>query len=199
MRFAFNLLAKNTTTGTPQEEVMTLTTSSFLSLCAADIMSRHIVMIPRAMSLQGAARSLARAKVSGAPVVDDNGRCIGVLSTTDFMHLVEHDHDSDTKTRVTSKPISQSWQIPESSIQPCCVEDCMTKDPVLVPRGTRIGELARMMMDAHIHRLIVVDATQRPIGIVSSIDILAALARVDQTPMAAKGNQAKESLTGATY
>jgi len=178
---------------------MILTTNSLLSLCAADIMSRHVVMIPRAMSLQGAARSLARAKVSGAPVVDDYGCCIGVISTTDFMHSVEHDHGSNNKTRVTSKPMMQSWQIPESSIQPCCVEDCMTKDPVLVTPGTRVGELARMMMDAHIHRLIVVDATQRPIGIVSSIDILAVLARVDHTPMAAKGNQAKESLIGPAY
>ena len=178
---------------------MILTTNSFLSLSAVDIMSRDVVMIPRAMSLQGAARSLARAKVSGAPVVDDYGCCIGVISTTDFMHSVEHDHDSNNKTRVSSKPLMQSWQIPENSIQPCCVEDCMTKDPMLVPPSTRIGELARMMMDAHIHRLIVVDAAQRPIGIVSSIDILAALARVDQTPMAAKGNQAKESLIGPTY
>ena len=178
---------------------MTLTTNSFLSLCAGDIMSRHVVMIPRAMSLQGAARSLARAKVSGAPVVDDNGRCIGVLSTTDFMHSVEHEDDSDSKTRVTSKPMCQSWQIPESSIQPCCVEDYMTKDPVLVPPDTRIGELARMMMDAHIHRLIVVDKTQRPIGIVSSIDILAAIARVHQTQTTSKQNQAKESLIGPKY
>jgi len=178
---------------------MTLTTNSFLSLCAGDIMSRHVVMIPRAMSLQGAARSLARAKVSGAPVVDDNGRCIGVLSTTDFMHSVEHEDDSDSKTRVTSKPMCQSWQIPESSIQPCCVEDYMTKDPVLVPPDTRIGELARMMMDAHIHRLIVVDKTQRPIGIVSSIDILAAIARVHQTQTTSKQNQAKEFLIGAAH
>jgi predicted transcriptional regulator len=178
---------------------MVFTTNSFLSVCAADIMSRQIVMIPRAMSLQAAARSLARAKVSGAPVVDDNGRCIGVLSTTDFMHSVEHEDDSDSKTRVTSKPMCQSWQIPESSIQPCCVEDYMTKDPVLVPPGTRIGELARMMMDAHIHRLIVVDKSQRPIGIVSSIDILAAIARVDQTQITSKKNQAKEFLIGAAH
>ena len=38
-----------------------------------------------------------------------------------------------------------------------------------------------MMMDAHIHRVIVVEtATDRPIGIVSSTDILAALARAAQ-------------------
>ena len=180
---------------------MLTTTKSFLSLRAADIMSRQILMIPRAMSLEGAARSLARANVSGAPVVDDNGRCIGVLSTTDFMHSVEHNHDSGSKAGATSKPMCSSWQIPESAAQiPCCVENYMTKDPVLVSPATLIGELARMMMDAHIHRLIVVDTiTQRPIGIVSSMDILAAIARVDQTQMATEENHTNERMIGAAH
>jgi CBS-domain-containing membrane protein len=36
-----------------------------------------------------------------------------------------------------------------------------------------------MMIDAHIHRIIVVDKKQRPIGIVSSTDLLAAMAYSD--------------------
>jgi CBS domain-containing protein len=149
-----------------------------MSLCAADIMSCNVVMIPRAMSLPGAARMLSRAGVTGAPIVDDNGHCIGVLSTTDFMHLVERDHQPNGRTPT----IAQSWQIPDADVEPvCCVEEYMTKDPVQVGPATPIGELARMMMDAHIHRIIVVDlVSRRPLGIVSSMDILAAVARVDQ-------------------
>jgi len=33
-----------------------------------------------------------------------------------------------------------------------------------------------MMIDAHIHRVIVVDEQQRPVGVVSSTDILSAVA-----------------------
>jgi CBS-domain-containing membrane protein len=40
-----------------------------------------------------------------------------------------------------------------------------------------------MMVDAHIHRLIVLDPTGRPTGVISSIDVLAAVAR------AAKANE----------
>jgi CBS domain-containing protein len=55
---------------------------------------------------------------------------------------------------------------------------------VLVTANVKIGELARMMMEAHIHRVIVVDRiTSRPVGIVSSMDILAAVARADQPHM----------------
>lgn len=157
---------------------MVQTSKSLMSLCATDIMSQQIVMIPREMSLQGAARMLARAGVTGAPVVDDAGRCIGVLSNTDFMHWVEKDRQNGHVKETICKP----WQMPEGVVESCCkVEDCMTRDPVLVVPRTKLGELARMMMEAHIHRLIVVDAvSQRPVGVVSSIDILAAVARSDE-------------------
>jgi CBS-domain-containing membrane protein len=53
----------------------------------------------------------------------------------------------------------------------------LTADPVRVSAETRIGELARRMVDAPIHRWIVAGADRRPAGIVSSTDVLAALAR----------------------
>jgi len=159
-------------------------------------MSSNVVIIPREMSLQGAARMLARAGVTGAPVVDSNGRCIGVLSTTDFMHWVEKDCEGD-KTNVPVEPMCSAWQIPENAIEPRCrVEDFMTKDPVLVLPNTKIGDLARMMMDAHIHRLIVIDKiSRRPIGIVSSTDVLAAVAREGSAP--AEGSLAETAMAGA--
>jgi CBS domain-containing protein len=53
----------------------------------------------------------------------------------------------------------------------------MTPDPVTVAPATPLGELARLMVNAHIHRLIVAGEDRRPVGIVSSTDILAAVAR----------------------
>jgi CBS domain-containing protein len=160
--------------------MVVVTTKPLMSLCAADIMSRQVVMIPREMSLQGAARMLARAGVTGAPVVDEAGRCIGVLSATDFMKWVKEDHQP-TRPTESSELMYKPWQIPEGSLPSSgCVDSCMTRDPVLAHPAVRIGELARMMMDAHIHRIIVVDrVTGRPIGIVSSMDILAAVARTE--------------------
>jgi len=160
---------------------MVETARPLMALCAADIMSHSVVMIPREMSLQGAARMLARAGVTGAPVVDSAGRCIGVLSATDFMNWVKEDHKNDP-THHCGGPLCTSWQIPEDSAGGNGrVESYMTKDPVLVTANVKLGELARMMMDAHIHRLIVVDRVNgRPIGVVSSMDILAAVARADQ-------------------
>ena len=56
----------------------------------------------------------------------------------------------------------------------------MTGDPVTVSQNTPVQKLAQMMLDAHIHRLIVVDREQRPVGIITSTDILAAFARAGE-------------------
>ena len=57
------------------------------------------------------------------------------------------------------------------------VRNFMTADPVMVESNISIAELAKMMVDAHIHRVIVVDGEQRPIGIVASTDVLNAVGR----------------------
>ena len=55
------------------------------SLTVADVMTRRVTAIPGCARMQEAARILAEADASGAPVVDAAGRCIGVLSATDFL------------------------------------------------------------------------------------------------------------------
>jgi CBS-domain-containing membrane protein len=60
------------------------------------------------------------------------------------------------------------------------VRSHMTADPVTVLPTTRLGEMARRMLDAHIHHMIVVDGEQKVVGIVSSTDIFAAIVRADR-------------------
>lgn len=161
------------------------TTSTLLSLTAADIMSAAVVTIPGEMSLQGAARLLTRSHVSGAPVVDDAGRCIGVLSATDFVSWAEKGPGAAKGPSASPGSFHTAWQVVDIDDLPKDrVRSYMTSDPVTVAPATSIGTLAHMMIDAHIHRLIVVDEHDRPIGIVSSTDILAAVARADAKSLA---------------
>jgi len=149
------------------------------SLTAADLMTRDLTLIPREMSLPAASRLLARAQVSGAPVVDEQGRCIGVLSVTDLAHA--DPEKAHRTTQHASVPCHCAWQFVEIENLPAeRVDAFMTKDPVTVTPGTSIHHLAKMMVEAHIHRVIVVNAEQRAIGLVSSTDILAAIAREDE-------------------
>lgn len=146
------------------------------SLTAEDVMSRNLLVIPHHMSLRAAAGMLSRADITGAPVVDDTGRCVGVISAVDFLHFAQGGRPP--APRPANGGISTAWQMVEMEQVPTeVVSAYMTKDPVTASPTATVVELARIMMDAHIHRVIVVDGKMRPVGVVSSTDIVAAVAR----------------------
>ncbi|MCI0682983.1 MAG: CBS domain-containing protein [Gemmataceae bacterium] len=158
---------------------MLTATKPLMSLTANDLMTSNVVMIPREMSLRKAAQLLSQHQISGAPVVDAEGRCIGVVSATDFIHWAQKDKDRP-RTAAATADCHCAWQVIEPEELPLDqVGTYMTADPVMTPANTPIGTLARMMLDAHIHRVIVRDERRRPIGIVSSTDVLAAVAHAE--------------------
>jgi len=150
-------------------------TKRFSLLTAADLMTCEVTAIPCHLSLRQAAHMLAQARVSGAPVVDASGACVGVLSATDFVHLAEGRRI--TRRDKGNPEACSEWQMYDAEQLPVeAVSEFMTRDPVTASPTTRLTELARMMVDAHIHRVIIVDVDRCPVGIVSSTDILAAIA-----------------------
>lgn len=154
---------------------------ALLQLTANDLMSRDVVSLPKEMSLRAAAHLLAQNQISGAPVVDSEGRCIGVVSATDFMHWAEKGQDA-SHPEAAGCDWHSAWQILDVENLPADqVGVFMTRDPVMVASETSIIALAQLMLDAHIHRVVVADDHRRPIGIVSSTDLLAAIAHTDPT------------------
>ncbi|HEY1861041.1 MAG TPA: CBS domain-containing protein [Gemmataceae bacterium] len=152
--------------------------TALMDLLAADLMSRNVVMVPQKMSLHAAAHMLAQRHISGAPVIDEQGRCIGVLSATDLVNWLDRGERSAKRRDSGVECVCSDWQMVDLEAMPVD-EVCrfMTTDLVTALPGTPIGDLAQRMLDAHIHRIIVTDAQGRPVGIVSSTDILAAVAR----------------------
>jgi CBS domain-containing protein len=150
----------------------------FTALTAEDLMSRTPTVVPEQMSLRAAARVLSLNQISGAPVVDAQGRLVGVISTTDFMRCLDRQFGI-AFSKPASKNLVCEWEVGHLEALPAdAVRCCMTTDPVTASLETSITELARMMMEAHIHRVVVVDDKRRPIGVVSSTDVLAAVARL---------------------
>jgi CBS-domain-containing membrane protein len=160
-------------------------TKPFLTLTAQDLMSRELVLLPQELSLRSAARWLDQDHVSGAPVVDEEGRCVGVLSATDFLRRAEQEGASEPlRCNLNHAAVFHGWQMVDLEVLPNDqVRNYMTPDPITAPPTTSIVELARMMLDAHIHRIVVVDQERRPIGVVSTTDLLAALAHTDQNSL----------------
>ena len=208
----------------------------FLNLTAEDLMSRDVLTLPQAMSLRTAAHLLWRDRISGAPVVDAEGRCVGVLSTTDLLRWAGEDGPGAEPRPIRTCPYQTQGRLlngqeavictraegecPLQVMQPTTggrhtavcrmphdvlsdwqqvIEDApagevgayMTSDVVTVEPGALLTDLARMMLDAHIHRVIVTDAEGRPVGVVTSTDVLAAVASAESRPAVRKhGRQA---------
>jgi predicted transcriptional regulator len=139
----------------PRRYPMHTMRTPFAGLSAAEVMSHTVISIPEEMILRSAAQLFIKEGIGGAPVVDAEGRCSGILTSSDFLALWADDECKHAKEEVRRH---------------------MTTDPVMVRPSTPITELARMMIDAHIHRLVVVDSEHRPVGIVSSTNVLAAVA-----------------------
>lgn len=143
-------------------------------------MTREVVCIPRGMTLRGAAHRLIELDISGAPVVDDQGRCIGVLSRSDLVRFL------DKGTSAHADPYEEftaDWGLATLDALPATsVADFMTR-PVLTARadaGAR--ELARMMQQSHMHRVVIVGEQGEVVGIVTAMDILGAVADEEDWP-----------------
>jgi CBS-domain-containing membrane protein len=157
---------------------MTTLETPLVELTAKDLMSRNVMVISQHMSLKAAAHLLAQAEVSGAPVVDAEGRCVGVLSAADLVRWVDRGKPTTEQCSADASCVCD-WQIgglddlPEDE-----VSRYMTSNVVATGPETCVGEMAGWMRDAHIHRIVIVDERRRPIGLVSSTDVLAAVARM---------------------
>ena len=164
-------------TTTSQTTARRVTADSFWSVRAADLMTTPVLNIPHDTSLREAARLLHGNHISGAPVIDENGRCLGVLSSNDFVASAE-DAESPGVEIVRAACFIAPWgeMIPIDDDTDLEIHHYMHSPPITVDATTPIGELAQVMVEAHIHRVLVTDDNDRPRGIITSTDVLTALA-----------------------
>lgn len=139
-----------------------------------DIMSRHVVCIPTDMSVSELATTLTRKRISGAPVVDADGKIVGVVSLTDIASYAAKAHGSISwwKTEFADEELIQGFQLEDHSGE-ATVEDIMTAAVYQVPPETTVKELVATMLSAQVHRLVVTRAGEIE-GIVTTTNVMKA-------------------------
>ncbi len=70
-----------------------------LGLTAADLMSAPVTSIPHDMLLREAGHRMKHERISGAPVVDAEGKCVGILSSSDFVGWAESGGEMEEKSK----------------------------------------------------------------------------------------------------
>ena len=148
------------------------------NLTAKDIMSSNVTWIPADWPLSEAVAFFAKEKISGAPVVDDNGAMVGVVSLKDLIGSSSRERDSKAREsefydRVWEKPMNAGdfHELPDDFDDELLVSDVMTPMVFSVSEDASITELAETMLRGRIHRL-VVTRDEELTGIVTTMDML---------------------------
>jgi len=160
-----------------------------MSLTAADIMTRDVIAVTPSTPVAEFARLCAEDRISGAPVVTADGRLVGVVSRTDLLPALlesgagtagegggaEGFGGDDDDFDALPDPERESAASLVGN-----VDEIMQTDPVTVPPGMLVAEVARRMSKERIHRVLVTEKG-KVLGIITSLDLLR------HFPAAAKG------------
>ena len=139
------------------------------SLKAADLMTKQVQSLGREMDLVKAAALLAEKQISGAPVVDPNGRIVGVVSEKDFLKEMGFGATPSFMQIATHCLNNKACMI--GNLRNKTVGGIMTEPPITgIPEMT-IGEISALFAERKINRLPIVTADWRPVGIVTRTDL----------------------------
>lgn len=147
------------------------------SLTASDVMTQEVVVISNTDSIQQAVGVLRKHRITGAPVVDAAGRPVGMLSISDVIAAMQSEEEPAADSAQGDD--QTAWELFGHSAGELKAEETvaerMSRQLVSVSHDTPLVEVARVMCGGHWHRLTVTDSDGSVCGIVSTMDLLAAV------------------------
>jgi CBS domain-containing protein len=142
-----------------------------------DIMSKQVVTVYPDDPLHEAFKLLVENRVSTLPVVDGRDRCVGMLSSSDLIDWT-HELDDQLKNVGRASGDLRSWLMEriEAHNEDERVSEVMSRDVATVSPEATVDVVAQLMIRHRVHRLPVIDNQNCLVGIVSTMDVLAAIA-----------------------
>jgi CBS domain-containing protein len=138
-----------------------------------DVMTTRVVAVKKDASFKEMIIRMREFRISAFPVVDHEGRVIGVVSEADMLNK-----EADLAADVGPLASILRFRDHEKSAAVTAGE-LMTSPPVVIGPDAAVAEAARRMRDRRVKRLPVVNDTGHLIGIVCRADVLNIFARPD--------------------
>lgn len=146
-----------------------------------EVMTRDVVTLTADQTIEEAVATLNERGISGAPVVDADGRLVGLLDDTDLI-LSEARLHAPTTVEILGAYITLpgerhrfSQELRHALGQ--FVGDVMDDDPVSVRETATVEDVATLVVDREVSRVPVVDRDRRLVGIVTRGDLVRTLYR----------------------
>ena len=150
-------------------------------LRAADVMTRDVVKVPADLTIEELAGIFMENEISGAPVVDEDGALVGVVSVFDIARqsseevgVVTEQGNPEFYVRGWEEKYTpeefRKLRIQEGHLT---VRELMTPAIFTVEEDDPVSAVARTLVDGHIHRVLVTRGHE-VVGIITSLDLLRA-------------------------
>ena len=162
---------------------------------AKDVMTSPVVSVEPDSSVLQAIRIMLRRHISGLPVIDKEGRLVGIVSEGDFLRRVETGTQRQ-RPRWLEYLIGPGRLADEyTRSHGRKINEIMTPDPVTLSEETPLGDIVRVMEKHRIKRLPVVRGN-KVVGIVSRANLVHALAALvrDVTPTVASDQAIRDRI-----
>ncbi len=145
-----------------------------------DIMTTQVISLAGTDTVKDATITLAVDNLSGAPVIDDDYRLIGIVSETDILELImkyeEELNIEDPVLHLLAFPMDSAIDDPvlmeaAKKISETKVVDIMSKDVLTVTPDAMVIDVLRLMLSRDVNRIPVLEKGVL-VGIVSRSDII---------------------------
>ena len=142
------------------------------SVKALDIMTRKVFSVKRAAPLKEVAELMAKEKISGIPVLEDNDKVAGIISEKDFLGSMGQGDRTHFMAFVAECLQGKGCAAMPIRLQKA--EDIMTSPAITVAEDASVFEISNIFTQKNINRVPVIDSEGKMIGIVSRADIVRA-------------------------
>jgi CBS domain-containing protein len=150
---------------------------------AADVMVRDVITVKPEDDIAHAVKLLLENDVSALPVVEDDGKVVGVLSEADLIHREEIGTDKHHPWWLEAVMPASKLAGEFAKSHGHRVDEVMTLDPVTASEDATLGEIATLLEHHRIKRLPIV-RDGKLVGIVSRSNLIQALASASaQSPI----------------
>ena len=142
-------------------------------------MTREVLTVTPETSISDLSKILENRRIGGLPVVDKDGRLLGIITQTD---LVERARHLELPPAINILDFHFYLQIPSHLIHRVekmlgtTVGDCMTPNPVTVAPDTPVARIAALMAKQKMHTIPVLEGG-KIVGVIGKMDLVRAMAR----------------------
>jgi CBS domain-containing protein len=147
-------------------------------LTAKDIMTSEVITVQMHTTVNELAEVLWKNRISGVPVLDDDGNVVSVVTENDLIDQSKKVHIPTMISLLDSVIFLESSKKTEEEIRKMAgnsVQDICSKELVFVSEETRLDEIATIMAESKVHTLPVMKDDEL-VGVIGKSDIIRSMA-----------------------